>query len=54
MPKTPTAPTPKKTAAKSAARNTDSGPSRVTPAVTSDLPARQKADVQEMSAAMEP
>lgn len=53
MPKTPKAPAPKKTAAKSAARNTDSGPSRVTPAATSDLPARQKADVQELAAAMD-
>lgn len=53
MPKTPKAPAPKKTAAKSAARNTDSGPSRVSPAATSDLPARQKADAQDLAAAMD-
>ncbi|MDB5875202.1 MAG: katE [Ramlibacter sp.] len=41
----------KKAAAKSAARNTDSGPSRVSDAAPDDLPARKMAEVQELAAA---
>lgn len=53
MPKTPKAPVPaKKAPAKSAARNTDSGPSRVSPAAPEDAPARKMAEVEAMAAAM--
>ncbi|MGV3569562.1 MAG: catalase, partial [Ramlibacter sp.] len=43
----------RKTAAKSAARNTDSGPAKVDPAGGNDIPARQMLETQEMSAAMD-
>ncbi len=54
MPKTPKAPPPdnKKTPAKSAARNTDSGPGRVSGAAPEDPAARKMAEVQAMVAAM--
>jgi catalase len=51
MPKTPKAPA-KKAAAKSAARNTDSGPSRTASAGTRDVPAEQMAQVETLAAAM--
>lgn len=54
MPKTPKAPAPaKKAAAKSAARQTDSGPARIDPAAPEDPPARKMAETQQMSAAMD-
>jgi catalase len=52
MPKTPKATPPKKTAAKSAARNTDSGPARVAPVASNDAPARKMAETQALAAAM--
>ncbi|HEX2546962.1 MAG TPA: catalase [Ramlibacter sp.] len=53
MPKSPKPSAPaKKTAAKSAARNTDSGPGRVKPAAPDDLPARKAAETQELAGAM--
>ncbi|MDB5858487.1 MAG: katE [Ramlibacter sp.] len=53
MPKNPKAGAPaKKVAAKSAARNTDSGPGRVAPVAPDDLPARKAADTQALAAAM--
>ncbi|TWO70114.1 catalase [Caenimonas sedimenti] len=53
MPKSTKAqPAPRKTGAKSAARNTDSGPSKVPPAATHDLPARKAQDVQALAAGM--
>lgn len=53
MPKNTKAPAPaKKTAAKAAARNTDSGPSRIPPAAPDDLPARKMADTEAMAGAM--
>jgi catalase len=42
----------KKAAAKSAARNTDSGPSRVAPSAPHDLPARKMAETEATAAAM--
>ena len=53
MPKTPKPPAPaRKAAAKAAARNTDSGPSKVAPDAPEDLAARRMAEVQQVSAAM--
>jgi catalase len=53
MPKTPKAPAPaKKAAAKSAARNTDSGPSKVPPVAPNDPAARKAAETEELAAAM--
>jgi catalase len=53
MPKTPKKPAaPSKAAAKAAARNTDSGPSRVAAAADGDVPAQRMADVQALAAAM--
>ncbi|HEY8357866.1 MAG TPA: catalase, partial [Ramlibacter sp.] len=54
MPKTnkPAAPA-RKTAAKSAARNTDSGPSRIDPAAPDDIPARQKFETEQLAAGMD-
>ena len=47
MPKNPKAPSAaRKTAARSAARNSDSGPSRVRNAAPEDLPARHMAEVE--------
>src|SRR4051812_3571178 len=54
MPKTPNAPAPaRKAAAKAAARNTDSGPSKVAPDSGGDLAARKMAEVQQLAAAMD-
>ncbi|MDQ3060627.1 MAG: catalase [Pseudomonadota bacterium] len=58
MPKTPppangqTSTSKRKTAAKAAARNTDSGPAQVQPDAGADLPARKMAQVQALAAAM--
>jgi catalase len=53
MPKTTkNTPPAKKAAAKSAARNTDSGPSRVDPSAPDDIAARKMAETQELAAAM--
>lgn len=53
MPKPPKATTPPmKTAAKAAARNTDSGPSRIAPVAPDDLPARKMAETQQTVASM--
>ncbi|WP_427912728.1 catalase [Ramlibacter sp. MMS24-I3-19] len=52
MPKTPKAPPAPRAAAKSAARNTDSGPSRVSRAGQSDLPAEKAAQTQDLAAGM--
>ena len=43
---------PQRTAAKSAARNTDSGPSRISPDTDGDLPAERAAQTQELVASM--
>jgi catalase len=51
MPKTPKTPA-KKAAAKSAARNTDSGPSKVDPSAGGDVAARKMAETQALAAAM--
>jgi catalase len=54
MPKTPKGGAPaKKTAAKSAARNTDSGPARVASVAPDDLPARKAADTEALARAMD-
>src|SRR4051812_28040744 len=54
MPKTPNTPSPaRKAAAKAAARNTDSGPSKITPVASGDLAARKTAEVEQMAAAMD-
>ncbi|MDB5954440.1 catalase [Ramlibacter sp.] len=53
MPKTPkAAPPAKKTAAKAAARNSDSGPARLAPDAGSDAAARQKAETEALAAAL--
>jgi catalase len=53
MPKSTKAqPAPRKSAAKSAARNTDSGPGKIPSDPTGDLPARQAAEVQALAAGM--
>ncbi|WBY02903.1 catalase [Ramlibacter tataouinensis] len=52
MPKTPKTPAKSGAAAKSAARNTDSAPSRIDPGAADDLPARKMADTQALAAAM--
>lgn len=54
MPKNtkPAAPA-RKSAAKSAARNTDSGPGTIDPAAPDDIPARQKFETEQMAAAMD-
>jgi len=52
MPKMPKATPPKKTAAKSAARQTDSGPAHVAPVAPDDLAVRKMAETQAMVAAM--
>jgi catalase len=54
MPKTPrpTAPASKTAAAKSAARNTDSGPSQVSTSIDGDLAARKMAHTEVLAAAM--
>jgi catalase len=57
MPKPPSKPvssrnSPKKTSAKSAARNTDSGPSHVDPSAAGDLAAEKMAQVQALAGAM--
>ena len=54
MPKTPKPATPaRQAAAKSAARNTDSGPAKIEPVGADDIPARQMLETEEMSAAMD-
>uniref|UniRef100_UPI0017A1978F hypothetical protein n=1 Tax=Ramlibacter sp. TaxID=1917967 RepID=UPI0017A1978F len=53
MPKTPSPAAPaRKAAAKSAARNTDSGPSEVLPVADGDRAARKMADTEALAAAM--
>ncbi|MDB5914444.1 MAG: katE, partial [Ramlibacter sp.] len=52
MPKTPKPAPAKKAAAKSAARNTDSGPSKVAPVAPEDAPARKAAETEQLAAAM--
>jgi len=53
MPKPPkSAPPAKKTAAKAAARNTDSGPSAIAPDAAADLATRKMADTQALAAAL--
>ncbi|HEY1227615.1 MAG TPA: hypothetical protein VGF26_09865, partial [Ramlibacter sp.] len=52
MPKTPKATPAPRAAAKSAARNTDSGPSRVSRAGRGDLPAEKAAQTHDLVAAM--
>jgi catalase len=52
MPKMPKATPPNKTAAKSAARQTDSGPAHGAPVTPDDLPTRKMAETQAMVAAM--
>jgi catalase len=53
MPKTPKTTPARKAPARSAARNTDSGPGHIDPSAAGDLPARQKAETQAVSAAMD-
>ena len=52
MPKTPKSPPSRKTAAKAAARNTDSGPAHIGNDAPNDLPARKMADTEALVAAI--
>jgi catalase len=52
MPKSPKTTSTKKAAAKSAARNTDSGPGRASSAAPDDLPARKMAEVEALAASL--